>query len=87
MHVRTHARTHTNTQEARKATEMAVATKFKLKLTVITETAVYNWVATTVSSTPSQYIEEITQFLISNFQILTVVHSLTVSVRACARVW
>ena len=77
-----HALTHTHTQDARKTTEMAVIAKFELKLTGITETASYDWVTTTASSQPSQYIEEIIQFLESNFQILTIVHSLTVSVHA-----
>ena len=71
------------TQDARRSTEFAVIGKFKLKLTGITETASYNWVTTTASQQPSQYVEEIIQFLVSNFQILTIVHSLTVSVCVC----
>ena len=74
---------HTHTQDARRSTEFAIIGKFKLKLTGITETASYNWVTTTVSHQPSQYIEEIIQFLVSNFQVLTIVHSLTVSVCVC----
>ena len=71
-------------QDSRKATEMAIVTKFKLKLTSITEMASYNWVTTTASSQPSQYIDDMMQFLVSNCQILTIVHSLTVSVSVCA---
>ena len=48
-------------------------------MTAITETAHYNWVAKAASETPSQYVEEITQFLTSNFLLLTV-HRLSVSV-------
>jgi hypothetical protein len=58
--------------EARHETEDAVIDRFRQKMTAITETAHYNWVAKAASETPSQYVEEITQFLTSNFLLLTV---------------